>query len=148
MDQPSSDKRTLHQAISEADTDLRRAMLATLAVGNTSCPPGNAVRVLPTYRNAHICALMNMRAGASSRPAPVAAASMFRALSDPTRLRIVHLLREGPLCVGDLVTVLGIPQPAASRHLAYLRRAGLVEDERRGTWSFYALAGPTAPFHA
>ncbi|MFL5410518.1 MAG: ArsR/SmtB family transcription factor, partial [Myxococcales bacterium] len=42
---------------------------------------------------------------------------MFRALSDPTRLRIVHLLRDGPLCVGDLVTVLRVAQPTASRHL-------------------------------
>jgi ArsR family transcriptional regulator len=72
---------------------------------------------------------------------------MFRALSDPTRLRIVHLLRDGPLCVGDLVTVLAVPQPTASRHLAYLRRAGLLVDERRGTWTFYALAGASAPFH-
>jgi ArsR family transcriptional regulator len=72
---------------------------------------------------------------------------MFRALSDPTRLRIVHLLRDGPLCVGDLVTVLAVPQPTASRHLAYLRRAGLVVDERRGTWMFYGLAEASAPFH-
>jgi ArsR family transcriptional regulator, arsenate/arsenite/antimonite-responsive transcriptional repressor len=72
---------------------------------------------------------------------------MFRALSDPTRLRIVHLLRDGPLCVGDLVTVLAVPQPTASRHLAYLRRSGLVVDERRGTWMFYALAEASAPFH-
>ena len=73
---------------------------------------------------------------------------MFRALSDRTRLRIVHLLRGGALCVGDLVTVLGVPQPNASRHLAYLRRAGLVADERRGTWSFYRLEEASAPFHA
>ena len=73
---------------------------------------------------------------------------MFRALSDPTRLRIVHLLRDGPLCVGDLVTVLGVAQPTASRHLAYLRRVGLVVDERRATWMFYGLAEASAPFHA
>jgi ArsR family transcriptional regulator len=72
---------------------------------------------------------------------------MFRALSDPTRLRIVHLLRDGPLCVGDLVTVLRVAQPTASRHLAYLRRVGLVVDERRGTWMFYGLAEASAPFH-
>jgi len=72
---------------------------------------------------------------------------VFRALADPTRVRILHLLRDGALCVGDLVSILRVPQPTASRHLAYLRRAGLVEDERRGQWSFYRLARPGAVFH-
>src|SRR5882672_12372497 len=72
---------------------------------------------------------------------------MFRALADPTRVRILHLLDEGPLCVGDLVSVLGVPQPTASRHLAYLRRSGLVVDERRGQWSFYKLAPARSKFH-
>jgi ArsR family transcriptional regulator, arsenate/arsenite/antimonite-responsive transcriptional repressor len=68
---------------------------------------------------------------------------VFRALADRTRLRIVSLLRDGPLCVGDLVTVLGVSQPMVSRHLAYLRKSRLVDDERRGQWSFYRLApGP------
>lgn len=72
---------------------------------------------------------------------------VFRTLADATRLRILHLLREGPLCVGDLVSVLAVPQPTASRHLAYLRKSGLVLDERRGHWSFYKLAPPTSAFH-
>jgi len=72
---------------------------------------------------------------------------MFRALADPTRVRILHLLGEGPLCVGDLVSVLGVPQPTASRHLAYLRKSGLVVDERRGQWSFYRLAQADSAFH-
>jgi ArsR family transcriptional regulator, arsenate/arsenite/antimonite-responsive transcriptional repressor len=72
---------------------------------------------------------------------------VYRALADGTRLRILHLLNEGPLCVGDLVSVLRIPQPTASRHLAYLRRSGLVIDERRGQWSFYKLAPAGSPFH-
>ena len=72
---------------------------------------------------------------------------VFRALSDPTRVRILHLLRNEPLCVGDLVTVLDVPQPAASGHLAYLRKAGLVVDERRGQWMFYALAPTESGFH-
>jgi ArsR family transcriptional regulator len=67
-------------------------------------------------------------------------AGVFRALADPTRVRIVQLLRGGALCVGDLVSVLRVPQPTASRHLAYLRRSGLVRDEKRGHWAFYALA--------
>lgn len=51
---------------------------------------------------------------------------LFRAFSDRTRLRILNLLKPGELCVCDLVRVLGHPQPKISRHLAYLRKAGLV----------------------
>jgi len=72
---------------------------------------------------------------------------VFRALADATRVRILHLLRGGALCVGDLVSVLGVPQPTASRHLAYLRRSGLVLAERRGQWSFYKLAPARSKFH-
>jgi ArsR family transcriptional regulator len=72
---------------------------------------------------------------------------LFRAAADPTRLRVLHLLLEGELCVGDLVTLLGQPQPTASRHLAYLRRAGLVRARKAGLWSFYALAAPRRPAH-
>jgi ArsR family transcriptional regulator len=64
---------------------------------------------------------------------------MFRAFSDRTRLRILHMLRGGELCVCDIVAVLGVPQPKASRHLAYLRRAGLVAARKQGQWSYYAL---------
>lgn len=78
---------------------------------------------------------------------PLLVEQVFRALADPTRVRLLHLLREGALCVGDLVSVLGVPQPTASRHLAYLRRSGLVLDERRGQWSFYKLAPAASGFH-
>lgn len=64
---------------------------------------------------------------------------MFRAFSDPTRLRILHLLLDGELCVGDLVKILKVPQPTASRHLAYLRRTGLVATRRNGLWNYYTL---------
>src|ERR1700735_4832124 len=50
---------------------------------------------------------------------------MFRAFSDRRRLRILYLLQSGECCVGNIVDILGIEQPSASRHLAYLRRAGL-----------------------
>ncbi len=72
---------------------------------------------------------------------------MFRAYSDPTRLRILHLLLAGELCVGDLVTVLGVPQPTGSRHLRYLRRAGLVTVRKEGRWAFYSLAAARDEFH-
>jgi len=72
---------------------------------------------------------------------------MFRAFSDRTRLRILHLLLDGELCVGDLVRVLRVPQPTASRHLAYLRRAGLVMNRKNGLWSHYSLAPVRSAFH-
>jgi ArsR family transcriptional regulator len=75
-------------------------------------------------------------------------ALMFRALADPTRLRILGLLsHEGELCVGDLVATLRVPQPTASRHLAYLRRAGLVDVRKDGLWSHYSLAGARTARH-
>ena len=70
----------------------------------------------------------------------------FRTLSDRTRLRTLCLLSTGELCVGDLVDLLGVPQPTASRHLAYLRRSGLVDTRRDGQWAFYSLAKPTSGF--
>jgi ArsR family transcriptional regulator len=72
---------------------------------------------------------------------------IFRAFSDRTRLRILHLLRDGECCVGDIVNVLRIEQPSASRHLAYLRKAGLVVVRKAGLWSYYSLAPAEVPFH-
>ena len=71
----------------------------------------------------------------------------FRAFADPTRLRILHLLRGGELCVCDLVDVLELPQPKVSRHLAYLRRAGLVTARKDRYWSYYELAAPRGELH-
>ena len=73
------------------------------------------------------------------------AVKLFRAMSDPTRLRILHLLRGGELCVGDLVTVLDVPQPTASRHLTYLRRFGLITARKNSYWTFYSLAPAQSP---
>ena len=72
---------------------------------------------------------------------------MFRAFSDRTRLRILHLLQDGELCVGDLVEILQVPQPTASRHLAYLRRSGLVLTRKEGLWCYYALSPAHSTFH-
>jgi len=71
---------------------------------------------------------------------------VFRALADRTRLRILQLLSGGELCVCDIVTHLGVPQPKASRHLAYLRRAGLVLARKEGLWSYYRLAPARTAF--
>lgn len=64
---------------------------------------------------------------------------MFKALSNETRLRILGLLLQGELCVCDLVAVLNLPQSTISRHLAYLKNSGLVEDRREGVWMHYRL---------
>ena len=64
----------------------------------------------------------------------------YKALADRTRLRILALLMDGEVCVCDIHDTLRLPQPTASRHLAYLRRAGLVEARREGTWMHYRLA--------
>ena len=65
----------------------------------------------------------------------------YKALADRTRLRILALLVEGEVCVCDIHDTLRLPQPTASRHLAYLRKAGLVEARREGTWMHYRMAG-------
>lgn len=70
---------------------------------------------------------------------------LFHALGDATRLRIIGLLLAGEVCVCDIHETLGIPQPKASRHLAYLRKAGLVEVRREGLWMHYRLASPSNP---
>jgi ArsR family transcriptional regulator len=69
---------------------------------------------------------------------------LLKALADPTRLRIVGLLQGGEVCVCHLHDSLKIPQPKASRHLAYLRKAGVVEAEKRGLWVYYRLAAQPA----
>jgi ArsR family transcriptional regulator len=65
--------------------------------------------------------------------------ALFRALADETRLRILGLLLTGEVCVCDIHETLKIPQPKTSRHLAYLRRSGLVETRRSGLWVHYRL---------
>ena len=70
---------------------------------------------------------------------------VFKALGDSTRLRILGLLLSGEVCVGDICESLGIPQPKASRHLAALKRAGLVEGRKDGLFVHYRFAEPTDP---
>ena len=65
--------------------------------------------------------------------------SLFKALADATRHRILGMLLTGEVCVCDIHETLKIPQPKASRHLAYLRRSGLVETRRQGLWVHYRL---------
>jgi ArsR family transcriptional regulator len=66
----------------------------------------------------------------------------FQALGDRTRLRLLNLMGEQEICVCYLVEILAQPQPKVSRHLAYLRRAGLVAARRDGKWMHYRLVVP------
>lgn len=72
---------------------------------------------------------------------------LFRAFADQTRLRILHLLSDGEICVCDIMGVLQAPQPKVSRHLGYLKRAGLVVDRKQGLWRYYSLAPATGALH-
>lgn len=64
---------------------------------------------------------------------------ILKALSDETRLRIINLLYVRELCVCDIVETLNITQTKASRHLQYLKNAGLVEDRKHSQWAYYSL---------
>lgn len=73
---------------------------------------------------------------------------IFRAFSDRTRLRLLNLLQHGKeICVCDLIAALDLPQAKVSRHLATLRKAGLVEARRDGQWMHYRLAKPDGALH-
>ena len=71
-----------------------------------------------------------------------ATSQVFKAMSDETRLRILHLLSHRELCVCQLTEALGLGQSKISRHLANLRNAGLVSDRRDGLWIYYSLVPP------
>ncbi len=66
---------------------------------------------------------------------------LAKAISDPTRVRMLKLLEGGELCVCEIMAVLGLVQSTASKHLNILKMAGLVESRKGGTWSYYRLAG-------
>jgi ArsR family transcriptional regulator len=75
-------------------------------------------------------------------------ARIFKALSDETRLRILYLLLKGELCICDLMEVLELPQSKVSRHMAYLKNAGFVDDRREAVWVYYTLIEPKNKVHA
>lgn len=66
-------------------------------------------------------------------------ADSFKALADPTRLKIIALLNLRDCCVCELVPLFGISQPAVSKHMNRLKQAGIVREQRRGQWVFYSL---------
>jgi ArsR family transcriptional regulator len=66
-------------------------------------------------------------------------ATIFKALSDETRLRIIKLLEQGELCVCDITAALDMVQPKVSFHLGTLKDAGLIKDRKQGKWIHYSL---------
>jgi ArsR family transcriptional regulator len=115
----------------------------------------------PRYAARAIFVKANMKATpcCASTPAPrlrdaATLATVYRALADETRLRILALLAPpgdgaadaaAEVCVCHIHESLGLPQPTVSRHLAYLRKAGLVEARRQGIWMHYRVARPANP---
>ena len=98
----------------------------------SSCSPSCSFFSLNIYVQAYI--LRFVKSGVFDLP------SFFVSLSDPTRLRILNLLSEKEICVCHVVDVLGLMQPKVSRHLAYLRKTGLVTARRDGKWMHYRWA--------
>ena len=78
----------------------------------------------------------------SGKVADVEIERFFLALADRTRLRLLNLMGDDEVCVCDLVEVMDEPQPKISRHLAYLRRAGIVAARREGRWMHYRISTP------
>ena len=103
------------------------------------------------YEPHGIFALTNMSSPCcGAKPAPKvkdleALTRVYAALADPTRLRILSLLGDGEVCVCHLHASLDVPQSTASRHLAYLRKSGLVEARRDGIWMHYQMAALDNP---
>lgn len=78
----------------------------------------------------------------ANQPRPIELETFFSALADRTRLRLLNLMRGSEICVCYFVEGLNAPQPTISRHLAYLRRAGMVNARRDGKWMHYSIATP------
>jgi ArsR family transcriptional regulator len=94
------------------------------------------------YALLHISVKPYIISGMPRKEKPLALDSLFRALADPTRLRLLNLIADKEICVCHFVQVLKMSQPKISRHLAYLRRAGIVSARRQGRWMHYRLRAP------
>jgi ArsR family transcriptional regulator len=89
-----------------------------------------------------------MKAKAAKPQSLDASTRLFKAFADPVRLRLLNLLSsQQEICVCHLHEALGLPQPTVSRHLAYLRKHGLVVGRKEGLWVHYRLAKPRTNLH-
>lgn len=84
---------------------------------------------------------------AALSPAVASVDTLFKGFADPTRVRILNVLAAGELCVCDIVELLRLSQPLTSRHLAYLRRTGLVQARPELKFTYYRLAQPRDAIH-
>lgn len=75
------------------------------------------------------------------------AVELFKAFADPVRVRLLSLLADGEVCVCHLHEALDLPQSTVSRHLAYLRKRGLVVGRKEGLWVHYRMAKPVGELH-
>lgn len=69
-------------------------------------------------------------------------ADVLKALADPTRLKIIYLLKHGELCVCEIFTAMDKPQPTVSHHLNILKKAGIIKFHKEGVWVHYSLSNP------
>ena len=89
--------------------------------------------------------ITSVKANVKNVTSAAALEELFQALGDRTRVRLLNLMADGEVCVCFFVEVLDEPQPKISRHLAYLRSAGLVTARREGKWANYAITPPEHP---
>jgi ArsR family transcriptional regulator len=96
------------------------------------------------YSRSHIYVKANIRytPGVAKSQSRFSFDLLFRALADPTRLRLLNLIAAREICVCYFVEILRTSQPKISRHLAYLRKAGIATARRDGKWMHYRLAIP------
>lgn len=92
--------------------------------------------------------MLPLAAGMGTLPVISSSEPLFRALADRTRLRLLNLMGDDEVCVCFFVEVLKANQPKISRHLAYLRKAGIVEARRDGKWMHYKAVEPQDPHAA
>jgi len=88
---------------------------------------------------------MRRAATSKNRTAVDELENLFKALADKTRMRILALVGNNEVCVCHIHDTLGLPQPTVSRHLAYLRKSGLVAARRDGVWMHYQLSRSLSP---
>jgi ArsR family transcriptional regulator len=106
------------------------------------------MRVLLAYAKANVLSSRHICQGVyywsvSHSPKNYDLALLFAALADRTRLRLLNLMNGKEVCVCYFVEILGLSQPKISRHLAYLRRAGIVAARREGKWMHYRIVAPS-----
>ena len=99
----------------------------------------------PAYLSRHICNPVLECVGMSKKARVFDKELFFRALADRTRLRLLNLMGAEEVCVCFFVEILKTNQPKISRHLAYLRRAGIVGVRRDGQWMHYRVVEPADP---